>query len=133
MFAPVWFYKSTKGQHLKVMGGQKTFFCGVLFALGYVGLKFVQSAEGRSSHGEDIFRNICQQIIFVINTKTCLCHVIKPQLYWRQIPETCQLVQDLHSFYQNLLCGTRPKSPLRCFAPGLYIFFHRYQIILRYL
>lgn len=81
MFAPVWFYKSTKGQHLKVMGGQKTFFCGVLFALGYVGLKFVQSAEGRSSHGEDIFRNICQQIIFVINTKTCLCHVIKPQLY----------------------------------------------------
>lgn len=122
MFAPVWFYKSTKGQHLKVMGGQKTFFCGVLFALGYVGLKFVQSAEGRSSHGEDIFRNICQQIIFVINTKTCLCHVIKPQLYWRQIPETCQLVQDLHSFYQNLLCGTRPKSPLRCFAPGLYIF-----------
>lgn len=104
------------------MGGQKTFFCGVLFALGYVGLKFVQSAEGRSSHGEDIFRNICQQIIFVINTKICLCHVIKPQLYWRQIPETCQLVQDLHSFYQNLLCGTRPKSPLRCFAPGLYIF-----------
>lgn len=36
------------GQHRKVMGGQQTFFCGVLFALGYVGLKFVQSAEGRS-------------------------------------------------------------------------------------
>lgn len=62
MFAPVWFYKSTKGQHQKVMGGQhrkvmggqQTFFCGVLFALGYVGLKFVQSAEGRSSHSEDI-------------------------------------------------------------------------------
>lgn len=42
------------GEHRKVMGGQQTFFCGVLFALGYVGLNFVQSAEGRSSHSEDI-------------------------------------------------------------------------------
>ena len=113
------------------MGGLQALFYGVLYALGYAGLKFVECGPGRWKDKKicpKISRNIC--LVISEKKETCLSCVMCRTFKKKKEDKFLNHVSLLKNFIPSIkimMRKTELTAPCNCIC--LRLCFHLYQIL----